>query len=119
MKNFSYCIRRIERSDRYEHWLLYVSKDNSDLYEDDVVLFFKDNNFKVVLITHDSQQLKNEQYGTVLESIYHDIGVLDETEVQYELEVKKIPENLLLESEDEIDDYITEIISEIKEKFKE
>lgn len=41
MQKYDYCIRRIKRKNKFKQWLLYVSENEGDLYEDNVLIFFQ------------------------------------------------------------------------------
>lgn len=118
MNKYDYTIRRIVRKCNYERWLLYISEGEEDLYVDTVFIVFYTDYCEVTLIMHDRELLKNDdKYGTTLEGIYHDIGVLEEDVYQFKLDVKELSEVAL--SDEDIEDEETEkIINSIIENLK-
>lgn len=113
MQNYDYNIRRIERKNTFEQWLLYVSEAGEDLYQDHVLIFFKENQSIIYLLTAYPERLKDESYGTVLEGIYHDIGVCEEEEYEFELKVEILPKELLNQEEEAFDEYLDKKMQEL------
>lgn len=113
MQKYDYSIRRIKRKNIFEHWLLYVSENDEDLYEDNVLICFKENKSTTYLLTAYPERLKDEKYGTVLEGLYHDIGICEEGEYAFELKVEILPQKLLTQDEEAFEEYVEEKIEEL------
>lgn len=113
MQNYDYSIRRIIRKNNLEQWLLYVAEAGEDLYEDTVLVFFKGNQSIIYLLTAYPERLKDESYGTVLEGIYHDIGVCEEEEYEFDLKVERLPKELLEQNEELFEEYLEKKIQEL------
>lgn len=112
MQKYDYCIRRIKRKNKFEQWLLCVSENEGDLYEDNVLIFFKENKSITYLLTAYPETLKDEKYGTVLEGLYHDIGICEDEKYSFELRIEILPKELLAQ-EEALEDYVDKKIEEI------
>lgn len=113
MQNYDYSIRRIIRKNNLEQWLLYVAESGEDLYEDTVLAFFKEHQSIIYLLTAYPERLKDESYGTVLEGIYHDIGICEDGEYEFELKVEILPKALLEQNEESFEEYLERKIQEL------
>lgn len=111
-----YCLRRIKRECDFEEWILYVSKNEEDLYEDYIIIFFQKNKSITYLLTLYPEQLQEEKYGMIIEGLYHDLGVCEEEEYGFELRVEKLPGEM--EDEDLFDQYVQKKIEELRKVEK-
>jgi len=114
---YDFQVRRIIRENCFEYWFLYVSKDEEDLYTDSVIIFFKEKESIIYLLTAYPEQLKCEKYGTILEGLYHDMGFLDDEPDDFDLRVEELPKELLLQNEDLFDEYVEGKIAEIRKQM--
>lgn len=114
MQKYDYSLRRFKRKNTFEQWLLYVSENENDLYVDNVLIFFKKNESITYLLTAYPERLKDEKYGTVLEGLYHDIGVCEEEEYMFDLKVEILPKEMLAQDEEAFEEFIDKKIEELK-----
>lgn len=120
MKKYNYELRRVIREPHFEKWYSFIYENEDELYGDTIVLFFKHTKVLAYLITAYIDMTKNDEYITLIEGLYHDLGISENYVLDFQLDIILLPNEMISNEKDDnqMEEYIDKKISELRKTNK-